>query len=43
MGLVDGGGLGSVHVEFDLPMTLCSREIQFKKDGTRRFPVRSDS
>lgn len=27
-GLVDCGGLGSVHIEFELPMTLCSREIQ---------------
>lgn len=42
-GLVDCGGLGSVHAEFELRMTLCSRETQLKRMETERFPTGSDS
>ena len=39
-GLVDCGGLGSVHIEFELPMTLYSTEIQLKEDGARKISCR---
>ena len=39
-GLVDCGGLGSVHAEFELPTTLCSREAQLKEDGDRKISYR---
>lgn len=39
-GLADCDGVGSVHVEMELPITLCSREIQFKEDGARKISYR---